>query len=357
MNSAPHGSPDVRVSAGDVTPALAAALAGRPVDFSGLPQGQTARLAALQGCGALLQARLHEGTAIGLPESEQSILVELAQQQAAIDLAARHRTRKALTLLAAAGIDVLLLKGTPLAHLHYAAPYHRWRSDNDLYIGHQDRARTKTLLTERGYTLERSDMREHTSKQMVATRPSAGHAVNFDIHWKLSNRVLFADTLPFDECWESRQPVPTLGEHAWALSDIDLLLHACIHRIAHGRGSERNRLIWLYDIHLLWTALGEQAKEAFIEKALDKKIGAVCADALQVCEKIFSPVGARHAGEDEPIARMAGSYSDLLKNVEKEPTARLIEAGKLRWAWADLMATPGLKNKLQFAGELIRNKM
>jgi hypothetical protein len=316
------------------------------VDFSGLPQGEAVRLAARQGCGALFQARLREGSATGLQESEVATLGEHAQQQAAVDLAARHRTRKALALLAEAGIDVLLLKGTPLAHLHYAAPYHRWRSDNDLYIAHQDRTRTSKLLTDCGYSLERSDTREHTSKQMVATRQSAGLAVNFDIHWKLSNRVLFADTLPFEECWENRQPVPSLDANAWALSDSDLLLHACIHRIAHGRGSERNRLIWLYDIHLLWTAMDEEQRAAFIEKALAKKIGAVCADALMVCDELFQTLGDDTAVGDQ-----------LLQNAREEPTAPLVNAGKLRWAWADLMATPGLRARLQFFGELIRNQV
>ncbi|MEE4243753.1 MAG: hypothetical protein V2I36_20005, partial [Desulfopila sp.] len=132
--------------------------------------------------------------------------------------------------------------------------------------------------------------------------------------------------------------------------------HACIHRIAHGRGSERNRLIWLYDIHLLWNAMDEEQRAAFIKKALAKKIGAVCADALRVCDELFGTVGEASAATDSS-AEPQSPLTRLLQNKANEPTAPLVNAGKLRWAWADLMATPGLRARLQFAGELIRNQV
>jgi hypothetical protein len=50
----------------------------------------------------------------------------------------------------------------------------------------------------------------------------------------------------------------------------------------------------------------------------------------------------------------AGDSARLRSQSRKEPTAKLIEASKLRWALADLAALPGLKAKFAFSRELLR---
>ena len=197
-----------------------------------------------------------------------------------------------LDLLAGHRVPALLLKGTPVAHLYYDEPYQRVRCDTDLYINEEDVATTAGVLADHGYQVSGLGRRKYSSKQFGAVETSFQNVSNhFDVHWKLSNRVLFQAALPFEECHAERQPVPALGENAWTLSTTDLLLHACIHRIGHGRNTDRNRLLWLYDINLLWNGLDTAGQAQVIEKALDKKIGAMCADALEVCWELFKPNG------------------------------------------------------------------
>jgi hypothetical protein len=354
----------------------------------------------------LLNEQLQRDTVTGLGESLKRELKQAAYPQVAQDMLMNEATRQILDLLAANEFPALLLKGTPVAHLYYPQTYLRPRCDTDIYIKECDAENVKALLEANGYEIGGELQREHASKQFTAgSRPFQHVVTTFDIHWKPSNRVLFWNMLPFGECYADKQAVPQLGENAWTLCTADLLLHACIHRIGHGRNTERNRLLWLYDIHLLWMAMDDPAREAFISKALDKKIGAVCADALEISAELFgsdvgaialsgrdsiddhsrakacshksnSPVGAAPGRESSAVETCsdtvgaapvetssttvggssfaAGDSARLRSQSRKEPTAKLIEASKLRWALADLAALPGLKAKFAFTRELLR---
>lgn len=326
---------------------LAQAIAGHPADLSAFPEEATLRLAIANGSSPLLGSRLSEGSVTGLSDKAIQDLNEYSKSLAMQDLILNNDTRKLLGLLAHNDIPALLLKGTALSLLAFEKPYLRVRCDTDLYIRECDVERIAQLLEANGYTIHNLGTRTHASKQFQASiRTFQQIQSTFDIHYRLSNRVLFQNTLPFDECWQEKQPVPELGPQAWALSNRDLLVHACIHRIAHGRGTERNRLIWLYDIHLLWQGMDEAQKEAFIQKALAKQIGALSADALKTADDLF--VRAASAA--------TLSYKELRRNRKKEPTAPLINASKPRWAMADLMATKGLDAKLGFISEVLWKK-
>ena len=152
---------------------------------------------------------------------------------------------------------------------------------------------------------------------------------------------MFRRTLPFDECRQTSQAVPALGSNARTLSITGLLLHACIHRIAHGRNTEHNRLIWLYDIHLLVQAMSESEVSEFRARAIERKVGAVCADALEVSHDLFN------------TALPPDLVAQLKSNARKEPSAKLIHASKLRWAWEDMQALDNIQQKIAFARELL----
>jgi hypothetical protein len=273
------------------------------------------------------------------------------------DMLLNNDTKNLLKLLADSGLPTLLLKGTPLSLLVYEKPYLRERCDTDLYIPHDAVEDTARLLGDNGYTLHNLGQRTHASKQFQAKIQSfQQYGSTFDIHFRLSNRILFQSTLPFDECWQEKQAIPVLGPQAWALTNRDLLIHACIHRIAHGRGTERNRLLWLWDIQLLWQTMDDTQKHHFVKKALAKKIGALCADALTKCNELFNPCsnGPSRNTERAALAEIEPQVYELQKNSKSEPTSSLINASKPRWALADLMAIVGVKNKLAFIHEVLR---
>ena len=74
-------------------------------------------------------------------------------------------------------------------------------------------------------------------------------------------------------------------------------------------------------------------------------MGCVVADALLACEQAFG------------TALPKGLVAALQANKATEPSARLLDAGKLRWAWEDLLGQQGLGNKLSFARELLANRL
>ena len=73
-----------------------------------------------------------------------------------------------------------------------------------------------------------------------------------------------------------------------------------------------------------------------------------------------APVGAASVGaasgrDSAPVG--AASRRDLARlrsQAASEPTASLIEASKLRWAWEDMRALGSLKGQVAFARELLR---
>ena len=282
----------------------------------------------------------------GQDESLAQKLKSWSRDEAARDLLQTHSTQKFTELLAANNLPCLLLKGLPVAHLHYPAPWQRPRCDVDVYIREQDLGQVADLLSDNGYTNHHLGQRQHSSRQFQTVVQTAfNQQVVFDVHWKLSNRVMFQATLLFESCWEERQAVPGIEPAAFTLSNTGLLLHACIHRIAHGRNSGRDHMIWLYDIHLLASSMTTDEKLEFVGTALWKNIGTLCADALEVCCELFGTIFP----------------SDLLAQLRKrqtiEPSARLIETSKLGWAWADIRSVEGFIPKAKYAKELLINKL
>ena len=331
-------------------------MAGSSIDFSTFLGDKVLSLAANNGIAPLLCQHLETGQVTGLSDLTARQLTDYSRTSATQDLLLNNDTKNLLKLLADNRIPALLLKGTPISLLVYEKPYLRERCDTDMYIPQDTVEDTTRLLEDNGYTVHNLGQRTHASKQFQARIQSfQQYRSTFDIHYRLSNRVLFQTTLPFGECWREKQAIPALGPQAWALSNRDLLIHACIHRIAHGRGIERKRLLWLWDIQLLWRAMGDTQKHQFVEKALAKKIGALCADALIICGGLFSPwkSGENRISKRATSAEIQPWINELQKNQKTEPTASLINASKPRWALADLLALKGLTNKLQFTKELI----
>jgi hypothetical protein len=321
---------------------LAKAISGEEISLKDFDDEVILNAAITHGIIPLLHHQLHQGTLTGLSEAVCAKLSQRSRSQAALDMLLNNSSRKTLDLLAEHQVPVLLLKGTPVAHLCYEESYQRPRCDTDLYISEEDTRKTAALLADLGYQVSGLGSRKHSSKQFGATAVALQKAhAQFDIHWKLSNRVMFRATLPFEDCYQNRQAVTALGTNAYALAPVDLLLHACIHRIAHGRNTERDRLIWLYDIHLLVEAMDEMELEGFKDKAVERLVGVLCADAIEVAQELF--------GTRLPEDYLMG----LTENEKNEPTAKLIHSSKLRWAWEDMWSLKGIKKKVSFAKELL----
>jgi hypothetical protein len=103
-----------------------------------------------------------------------------------------------------------------------------------------------------------------------------------DLHWRINNSQLFARALDFEAAHARSVAVPPLGPRARALCPAHALLLACMHRAAHlyADGGDGNRLIWLYDIHLLANALSADEWRQFADICAASQTRQISLDAF-----------------------------------------------------------------------------
>ena len=249
-----------------------------------------------------------------LTAEELAALPELADElrAAAVVTAWRDRElRSVLHNLSAARIDALVLKGAALAQTVYSAPYLRPRTDVDLLVTAASVGDCDGVLVASGWQRapEPDTVSIAAQRHYERTGPS-GLIEHLDLHWKISNAVVFADALTFEELWPRAVPVPALGPSARAPSPADALFLACVHRVAHHRNSPL--LMWLWDIHLLASSLDEPAQGRFLELASRARVRAVCARGLALASRCFgTPVDRLQAALAVPGANHEPSAAFL----------------------------------------------
>jgi hypothetical protein len=208
---------------------------------------------------------------------------------AASDVVRESELRGLLGAWQSAGVQTLLMKGAHLAYSIYTRSDLRPRLDTDVLIAPAARADAEAVLLSLGYEASR-----HVSGELVSHQASfvkrqgiaTLHAV--DLHWKVANPQLFADALVFDELWADRTPLPRLSPAAHGLSRPHALALACVHRVAHHYDSPC--LIWLYDIHLLATAMASEAWQRFVGLAQSRGISRIVRQGLTLTSHTFGTV-------------------------------------------------------------------
>jgi hypothetical protein len=192
----------------------------------------------------------------------------------------------ALAALAREHVQPILLKGTPLAYDVYSAPALRPRDDTDLLVRREVLDAVCRAMTELGYTAPPSSGGEFVLCQFSLEKQDRfGVAHAFDFHWKISTQSVFAELLTYDELAGDAVPVPALGPHARAAGPVHALLLACVHPVMHHQNVER--LMWIYDIHLLASRLSAADFERFADLAVAKRVSAICARQLDIARSRF----------------------------------------------------------------------
>lgn len=261
------------------------------------------------------------------------------RQEAAVELVRKHELVALLDALADAGVVPLLLKGTVLAHSVYPSPVMRPRADTDILIRGSEREATARTLAELGYEKPNAISGRVVTYQcgyVKRDRFDIEHVL--DVHWRISNTQLFSRTFDYDELMSRSRPLPALGRHARAPAPADSLLLACLHRVHHLHSTYRvegvvslgpDRLIWLYDIHLLIEAMTPDEIDAFAESAQAKRVKAVCADGLLQARRCFE-------------TRIPETLLERLERIaETEPSAAHLRAGRARHLLNELRSLPG----------------
>jgi hypothetical protein len=253
---------------------------------------QILRLCAVHGVEALLDAALHESAdAASWPSDLRERLRSAARGQAARELLIKHELDRLLPAMAEAGVRSVLLKGTPLAYAIYPQAYLRSRGDTDLLVAPAQRDLAEDSLRRAGYQAGESAGGALASYERTYSKTdTSGVEHVLDLHWQLSNSQIYARALSFEELYAASTAVPTLDSSARMPAPIYGLLIACLHRISHLHAPyyvggvpylEANRLIWLYDIHLLSKHLRPADWEDFVSLAESKGFRAICLDGLQ----------------------------------------------------------------------------
>jgi hypothetical protein len=107
----------------------------------------------------------------------------------------------------------------------------------------------------------------------------------FDVHWKISTQPTFANLLTYDELMRDSAPVPALGPRARTAGPGHALLLACVHPVMHHQNVER--LVWIYDIHLLASGLSAPEVDQFVEMVRRKDMTAICARELRLTQRMY----------------------------------------------------------------------
>ena len=302
---------------------------GWPPDAGGADPERFLEAAARHGVAPLLVYELDRTKMLDQwPAAVREPLVRAARRQVWVETRHRSELQQVLRAIGAIGVPALLMKGAALAYLSYPDPCFRPRYDTDLMVRKDDMPSVARAMRSLGYSRSNLTSGDLVMPQCQFVRDDdrRGPVHAYDFHWKMAIPVLFADVLSFDEVAARAIEVPALGARARALGRVDALLLACIHRVAHHHGDER--LLWLYDIHLLANEMDGEAFQRFSELAAQKQIRAVCAQGLTLAHQWLH------------TRLPAEVMSTLAAQGSPEPTAVYL-GGRLRQVdvlWSDLRA-------------------
>jgi hypothetical protein len=120
-------------------------------------------------------------------------------------------------------------------------------------------------------------------------------------------------------------------------------MHRAAHAVYETNGvpyDDGNRLIWLYDLHLLSMALTDQDWTTFVALALAKELAGICLDGLQRTQSIF-------------LTEVPAVVKSALATPRREKPTIYLSSGRLRQEWMNFNALEGLSSKAAFMKELV----
>lgn len=220
----------------------------------------------------------------------------------------------------------LVTKGTALAYSIYPSPDLRPRTDVDLLIDERDLDAVRAAFASIGFRETVSVIRQHMFSRVDANRIMQ----SYDVHLDITNNATTAGVLGYEELRARAVPIPALGAIAPSLEDA--LLYACVHRVVHHH--DIDRLIWLYDIHLLYDAVD---RAVFWERAAERRVLTICRHSIALAREAFG-----------------GEAGEMPVPVKKEPSAVFLDHDRSRAALlaADLAAIASWRQRLRVVATL-----
>jgi hypothetical protein len=230
-------------------------------------------------------------------------------------------------VLAALPVTPLVTKGTALAYAIYPSPDLRPRSDVDLLIDERDLEAVRAAFASIGFRETVSVIRQHMFTRVDANRIMQ----SYDVHLDITNNATTAGVLQYAELRDRAMRVPALEALAPSLEDA--LLYACVHRVVHHH--DVDRLIWLYDIHLLYDAVD---REVFWKRVAERRVITICHHSIALAREWFG-------GETEEMPLPA----------KDEPSAVFLDHDRTRAALlaGDLASLPSWRQRFNVLTTLV----
>lgn len=249
----------------------------------------------------------------------------------------------------ARGIAPIFFKGTALAYATYQNPWLRTRGDTDILVAERDYPDASRILERTGLARVMAVTGDLISYQeSFQSTGDIWHDHCIDLHRKVSNSEFIASRLPYDGLKELARPLDALGRGAMTPSPASALAIACIHRGVHVAvpyyvdGEAQfggDRLIWLFDIHLLASSFETGDWTELVEMAELKGLSGPCRDGLERAQRLFG-------------TRVPEDAMDRL-NTPADPLSTYLKSGLTKRTWIDLWALPDFRARALYCRELV----
>jgi len=192
-----------------------------------------------------------------VPKDARAFWSALRRQAAAEELGRQAAEQRVITCLHAAGLVPLVLKGAALARWLYPQPHLRPRGDLDLlFADHAEVLQAERALLALGFCWD-GQLSNGPGFERVLIGSVMGRILHVDAHWQLTSHPAFARTWSYAALRDEAVPLPTL-DAALALSPMHASFHNALHRVGDLLHGTADRMIGLYDLHLLATRMTEE---------------------------------------------------------------------------------------------------
>lgn len=307
---------------------------------------------AYHGVAGLLYQRVQVGRGLERwPELVLSICRNASITQAIWEDGHRVLIKQALNRLNEAGIAPIIFKGTALAYSLYPAPFLRERGDTDLIVPFDCRDQAMREMEAAGFVGEdrlRGDLTSYQVPYTHVERFMYSHTV--DLHWRINRSQVLSNILTYQELWDSRKALPVLCSRAVVAGSVHALFLSCMHRAAHRQcpyfvdnveyyGGDR--LIWVYDIHLILREFNSNSYDEFTALANRKGLARICFEGLLEARNFFGATVPEKVFRALAVAGSGGTGS------------RYLNASVGKQYLLNFMSVDGAANKFRFVVQIL----
>jgi hypothetical protein len=276
-----------------------------------------------QGLAAFAFHRLREaGILARQPTEVQRSLQGAYYTAAGINAVQRRETESVLRALDQAGIETVLMKGTPLAYTVYADPACRLKGDLDIWLPPAQLPAAIAALQPLGYAPRDKSNRPAAfialtggEQQLFGRYPGTGLV---ELQWPALRGEWVRRAAAVDNAaiWARRIAVPIEGRSAWAMAPEDLIIHLCLH-LAINHSFVESVLRNLLDIHLVASRLSPDW-DAIVDRAKAWRLAAMVWTTLSLAVGLWGapvPDSALAALQPGPARRRAIAALELANTV------------------------------------------